>query len=864
LVTGIDEARSFVGTEGFIAPEGPGTPQADLFALGKLLYEAATGCDRCDFPSLPEDLSQWPEHEAVLELNEVLTRACSPNPKLRHTNAAELAGDLNLLLAGRSIRRAYSVERRLSRIYRAAVAASVIALLAVGGLWFQRVRRSDAEQRAARELALRHRAEQAEAGKSAALRQALLEQARALVQSHAPDRRSSALAVLRQAAEISPGADLRTVAAAALATPELRALHSWPASEADPFGPAINPAADTYLRGDGRGMLMFHRVADDALLRTVTNGTSRVENSCFSADGRWLVADDRENRIRLWDLETGDSRALPSSGIWCLGFSSDSRFLYRVRSRGNLVRETLATGERTEFPPHIPSALGMALHPTLPLAVAYHRATNGLSVVSLDNGEVIDRCAHPNAVKSLAWHPAGNQLAAGCENGAIWIWDWPMKSTPRHLLRYHKLRVSHLSMHPNGRWLASSSWDGRSCLWDLESGQLATVLPGNTSGFSTDGTRLRLSRPGRKAVLEFDETFQPRPLPAHRSGGAPLYLAFSSDGQWLVTGGDDGAWLWDAKNWRESFRLTGELSSGVGVAANCSQVFSAGLKRWQAWELPGVHPSSGAEEREKGREGAGGLSSFTPAPLSPSSPAEHDARTRTLPRIELPWAKVETLLWAGVVEPRSGRWVSFEEPRRGRGTVLRTGIAGSDKVNEMFFEPKSGGNASISPDGRWTARGSWLTNDVWVIDLTGQIPPHQIAHRGNTATVFSTDSGEVVVGGEAEFRFVTLGTWRERLVVPREVTDSKPGRGAYSHHPGSAGLVALLISRSRVRLLRPADGREYLTLSTHEDRHIETLAFSPDDHYLVAASPDHHLLVWDLEALRTRLAALGLFEAGDL
>src|SRR5437879_3831570 len=29
LVAGVGEARSFVGTEGFIAPEGPGTPQAD-------------------------------------------------------------------------------------------------------------------------------------------------------------------------------------------------------------------------------------------------------------------------------------------------------------------------------------------------------------------------------------------------------------------------------------------------------------------------------------------------------------------------------------------------------------------------------------------------------------------------------------------------------------------------------------------------------------------------------------------------------------------------------------------------------------------------------------------------------------------
>jgi serine/threonine protein kinase len=52
LVADLSDARSFVGTEGFIPPEGPGAPQADLYGLGKVLYEAATGKDRRDFPQL--------------------------------------------------------------------------------------------------------------------------------------------------------------------------------------------------------------------------------------------------------------------------------------------------------------------------------------------------------------------------------------------------------------------------------------------------------------------------------------------------------------------------------------------------------------------------------------------------------------------------------------------------------------------------------------------------------------------------------------------------------------------------------------------------------------------------------------------
>src|SRR5207247_6834337 len=46
LVADLSEACSYVGTEGFIPPEGPGRPQADLYSLGKVLYEISTGLDR--------------------------------------------------------------------------------------------------------------------------------------------------------------------------------------------------------------------------------------------------------------------------------------------------------------------------------------------------------------------------------------------------------------------------------------------------------------------------------------------------------------------------------------------------------------------------------------------------------------------------------------------------------------------------------------------------------------------------------------------------------------------------------------------------------------------------------------------------
>ena len=60
--------RSFVGTEGYVPPEGPGTPQADIFSLGKVIYEISTGKDRLDFPEIDSRLSTRPDQEALLRV----------------------------------------------------------------------------------------------------------------------------------------------------------------------------------------------------------------------------------------------------------------------------------------------------------------------------------------------------------------------------------------------------------------------------------------------------------------------------------------------------------------------------------------------------------------------------------------------------------------------------------------------------------------------------------------------------------------------------------------------------------------------------------------------------------------------------
>jgi serine/threonine protein kinase len=128
LVAGVDATRSLVGTEGYVAPEGPGTPQADLYSLGKLLYEMSTGRDRKEFPTLPCDIATRPDRKPLIELNAIVTRACQFDPRQRYANAEAMLAELEVLDHGQSVQRKRALQHGWAIVSRAIIALCVLAL----------------------------------------------------------------------------------------------------------------------------------------------------------------------------------------------------------------------------------------------------------------------------------------------------------------------------------------------------------------------------------------------------------------------------------------------------------------------------------------------------------------------------------------------------------------------------------------------------------------------------------------------------------------------------------------------------------------------------------------------------------------
>ena len=127
-VGSITADQAVAGTPGYAPLEGPGTTAADVFSLGKVIYEILMGLDRVSFPRLPPGFETWPDRILLLELNEIIAKACDPSPARRHPDGSSLLDEIRDLQSGRSVRQ----QRRRSQAMHAGAVGLAAAVVLMG------------------------------------------------------------------------------------------------------------------------------------------------------------------------------------------------------------------------------------------------------------------------------------------------------------------------------------------------------------------------------------------------------------------------------------------------------------------------------------------------------------------------------------------------------------------------------------------------------------------------------------------------------------------------------------------------------------------------------------------------------------
>ncbi len=94
----LDQMHTMVGTFGYMPPmpEQPGTVQADIYALGMLLFVISTGRDPTAFTDLSTTLMERSGHAEFVPVKSIILKACHPNQAERYQAASEMVNDLRI------------------------------------------------------------------------------------------------------------------------------------------------------------------------------------------------------------------------------------------------------------------------------------------------------------------------------------------------------------------------------------------------------------------------------------------------------------------------------------------------------------------------------------------------------------------------------------------------------------------------------------------------------------------------------------------------------------------------------------------------------------------------------------------------
>jgi len=337
---------------------------------------------------------------------------------------------------------------------------------------------------------------------------------------------------------------------------------------------------------------------DFPVIATVRTGAT-VTRAKLSRDGKKLVTVEKETRVRLWEIPSGqalgevvDSSTSPKP-ITCVSFSPDGQRLL-TGSEDRTARIWNASNAAAIGKPFRHANLvAMARWSPDGTRIVTSGWGNSGQVWNLQTGEPIgQRTWHNSVVNFTQFSAQGDRFVTASFDKTARVWDantgvpatdplahdtpvgyaefspdgqWLLTVSVDELVRVwsthqgiitaaplrHEREVSDARFSPDGKKILTASADGTARIWDADTAEplIAPIVHGGNvlaDAFSPDGTRIAIAGSSRTAGIYDVRTGQlTAPLLEHQ--GAIRSVDFSPDGKHLATASaDKTAAIWNA------------------------------------------------------------------------------------------------------------------------------------------------------------------------------------------------------------------------------------------------------------------------------------------------------------------------------
>jgi WD40 repeat protein len=160
---------------------------------------------------------------------------------------------------------------------------------------------------------------------------------------------------------------------------------------------------------------------------------------------------------------------------------------------------------------------------------------------------------HPAPVTGVACSPVSRQIASGCDDGKVRVWD---AETGEELLcmRSHGGQLLSLAYSPDGRRIVSGSKDKTIRIWDAQSGEEVRCLRGHEGEvwsvtYAADGRRIASGGSFDRTVRVWDAESGEELVCLRGHQDAVTSVAYSPDGCRLASGSfDKTVRVWDTES----------------------------------------------------------------------------------------------------------------------------------------------------------------------------------------------------------------------------------------------------------------------------------------------------------------------------